>query len=212
MVHQVFKRRLRILFFLPLLAGLVICGCQALMKKMSDQLTHWQMLDEGALEDPIKAVGGDALVFVPNQESPPMTRRQLAQASADTLVSYYAPVFIQQRINTQAQKFPYPPEYDMIGEAKLRRETSGKLTSYVAGASKVYAILKRLPIDGTEHVQLTYTAWYPAHPRTKAIDVEEADIDSCVLRITLDHENAPLFYESIAACGCFHKVFVQRLD
>jgi hypothetical protein len=44
----------------------------------------------------------------------------------------------------------------------------------------------------------------------KAFDVEEADIDSCVLRLTLDAENAPLFYETIAACGCFHKVFVQR--
>jgi hypothetical protein len=44
----------------------------------------------------------------------------------------------------------------------------------------------------------------------KLIDLEEADIDSCVLRVTLDADNAPLFYETIAACGCFHKVFVQR--
>jgi hypothetical protein len=42
----------------------------------------------------------------------------------------------------------------------------------------------------------------------KAIDLEEADIDSCVVRLTLDADNAPLFYETIAACGCFHKVFV----
>jgi ribosomal protein S18 acetylase RimI-like enzyme len=44
----------------------------------------------------------------------------------------------------------------------------------------------------------------------KAIDLEKAEIDSCVLRITLDAENAPLLYETIAACGCFHKVFVER--
>ena len=61
-----------------------------------------------------------------------------------------------------------------------------------------------------DHVQLTYTAWYPAHPRMKTIDLEAADIDSCVLRVTLDAQNAPLFYETIAACGCFHKVFVER--
>jgi hypothetical protein len=84
------------------------------------------------------------------------------------------------------------------------------LKSYVAGSPKVYAIFKKLPIDGHEHVQLTYTAWYPAHPRMKAIDLEQAEIDSCVLRITLDADNAPLFYETIAACGCFHKVFVER--
>jgi hypothetical protein len=40
--------------------------------------------------------------------------------------------------------------------------------------------------------------------------VEEADIDSCVLRVTLDADHAALFYETIAACGCFHKIFVER--
>jgi hypothetical protein len=98
----------------------------------------------------------------------------------------------------------------MIGEARLRREADGKLKSYVAGPPKVYAIFKRLPIEGHEHVQITYTAWYPAHPRMKTFDVEEADIDSCVLRVTLDADRAPLFYETIAACGCFHKIFVER--
>jgi hypothetical protein len=98
----------------------------------------------------------------------------------------------------------------MIGQAHLQREADGKLKSYVSGAPVVYAIFKKLPIDGHEHVQLTYTAWYPAHPRMKAIDLESAGIDSCVLRITLDADNAPLFYETIAACGCFHKIFIAR--
>jgi hypothetical protein len=31
-----------------------------------------------------------------------------------------------------------------------------------------------------------------------------------VLRVTLDADNAPLFYETIMACGCFHKIFVER--
>jgi hypothetical protein len=168
------------------------------------------MLKEEALEDPIQAVGGDGLLFVPNDSSAPLSRKQLASAAPETLVSYYAPMFVQQRIDTRAQKYPYPAEYDLIGEARLRREPNGKLKSYIAGPPRVYALIKKLPIDGKDHLQLTYTAWYPAHPRLKAFDVEEADIDSCVLRLTLDTENAPLFYETIAACGCFHKVFVQR--
>jgi hypothetical protein len=162
------------------------------------------------MEDPIKAVGGDAIVFAPSQDCRPLQRKQLAAADSETLVNYYAPIYVQQRVDTKAQKFPYPPEYDMIGEAHLRRGNDGKLESYVAGSPKVYAIFKKLPIDGHEHFQLTYTAWYPAHPRMKAIDVEQAEVDSCVLRITLDADNAPLFYETIAACGCFHKVFVER--
>jgi hypothetical protein len=180
------------------------------MQTLSSHLTNCQMLDSTALEDPIRAVGGDGIVFVPSQDSAPLSRPQLAAANPETLVSYYAPIFVQQRVNTQAQAHPYPQEYDMIGEARLRREPDGKLKSYVAGPPKVYAIFKQLPIGGHEHVQITYTAWYPAHPRLKTFDVEEADIDSCVLRVTLDADRAPLFYETIAACGCFHKLFVER--
>jgi hypothetical protein len=180
------------------------------MKHLSDHLTHWNMLGDEALDDPIKAVGGDGVVFVPRQDDRPLSRQQLAAAPPEVLVSYYAPVFVQQRVNTRAQRYPYPPEFDLIGEAHLRREPGGKLTSYVGGQPQVYAIFRKQPVEGHDHIQLTYTAWYPAHPRMKAIDLEQADIDSCVLRVTLDAENGPLFYETIAACGCFHKVFVQR--
>jgi len=179
-------------------------GC----KLLSDRLTRWNMLDQQALEDPIKAVGGDAIVFAP-KDADPSGKAPPAGASAQELVSFYSPVFIQQRVNTAAQPHPYPPEYDQIGEARLRRE-KGELKAFVAGPPVVYAIYQKLPIGGRDHVQLTYTAWYPAHPRMKTIDLEEADIDSCVLRVTLDDQNRPLFFETIAACGCFHKVFVER--
>jgi hypothetical protein len=200
----------RALALLLLLSGLALWGCQTIKKGLTNNLTHWSMLGQEALDDPIKAVGGDGVVFTPGPDDRPLSRKQLAAAAPEALIKYYAPLFVQQRVDTRAQKYPYPPEYDMIGEAHLRRGSDGKLKSYVAGPPKVYAIFKKLPIEGHEHVQLTYTAWYPAHPRMKAIDLEAADVDSCVLRITLDSENAPLFYETIAACGCFHKVFVER--
>lgn len=202
--------RARAVGLLLLVCGFALDGCQTIKKKLSDNLTHWNMLEQESLEDPIKAVGGDGMVFLPNQDSRPLSRKQLAAADPATLVNYYSPIFVQQRVDAKTQKYPYPPEYDMIGEAHLRREGNGKLKSYVVGSPKVYAIFKKLPIDGHEHIQLTYTAWYPAHPRMKTIDLEAAGIDSCVLRITLDADNAPLFYETIAACGCFHKVFIER--
>jgi hypothetical protein len=185
--------------------GLLLCGCQVL----SDRLTRWKMLGGAAVEDPLKAVGGDGIVFAPREDKPAWGRARLARASAEELVAYYAPVFIQQRVDTQAQRHPYPPDYDHIGQARLRRE-AGKLKAFVAGPPRVYAIWEKKKIAGHDHVQLPYTAWYPAHPRMKAIDLEEADIDSCVLRVTLDADNAPLLFETIAACGCFHKVFVER--
>jgi hypothetical protein len=201
---------LRLLGVFLILSGIVLCSCQTIKQRLSAHLTHWNMLGQEALEDPIKAVGGDGIVFVPKQETSPLSRKQLAAGGPETLVNYYAPIFVQQRIDTKAQRYPYPAEYDMIGQAHLRRTTKGKLESYVAGSPKVYVIYKKLPLDGHEHVQLTYTAWYPAHPRMKALDFEAADVDSCVVRITLDADNSPLFFETIAACGCFHKIFVER--
>jgi hypothetical protein len=194
------------LVVVSLSCGLLICGCKAL----SDRLTRWKMLGNNAVEGPLEAVGGDGIVFSPRQDrAPEWGRSRLARASAQELVACYAPVFIQQRVSSRAQQYPYPPEYDHIGQARLRREGS-EFKAFVAGQPRVYAIYEKRKIGNREHAQLTYTAWYPAHPRMKAFDVEEADIDSCVLRLTLDADNAPLFYETIAACGCFHKVFVQR--
>ena len=189
------------------LAGLgIVVGCQAI----SDRLSKWEMLGQESLEDPLKAVGGDGIVFAPKPDDRPRTRTQLAACKPEELVAYYSPIFVQQRVKAAEQRYPYPPEFDLIGEAGLKRQPEGKFKAVVAGPPKVYAIYQKRPVGGADHVQLTYTAWYPAHPRMKTFDVEEADIDSCVLRVTLDSQNAPLFYETIAACGCFHKVFVAR--
>jgi len=191
--------------WLALVVGAAAAGCQAL----SHELTNWQMLGQEALDDQIQAVGGDGIVFAPPGDDRPRDRAQVATASPAELVAYYAPVFIQQRVDTRNQAYPYPSEYDRIGQAQLRREGK-ELKSVVAGPPTVYAIYERVKIDGRDRVQLTYTAWYPAHPRMKAIDLESANIDSCVLRVTLDGQNSPAFYETIAACGCFHKVFVAK--
>jgi hypothetical protein len=200
------RRKRWLLLLVPLLAWPIVEGCQAI----SDRLSRWKMLGQEALEDPIQAVGGDGIVFAPEHDSDALPRMRLAQATPQELLAYYAPVFVQQRLPPSKQSHPYPPEYDEIGEAQLRREDKGKFKAFVAGQPTVYTIYQKLGIGPHDHVQLTYTAWYPAHPRMKLIDLEEADIDSCVLRITLDGDNAPLFYETIAACGCFHKVFVQH--
>lgn len=195
------------LFALVSLLGIGLAvGCKAI----SNRLTHWTMLDQSALDDPIQAVGGDGFVFAPRLSDAPLTRKQLGAASPEVLAVYYAPIFVQQRINSQTLKYPYPPEYDTIGQARLRYDDKGKLKAYVAGDPKVYVLFKQPILEGHPHVQITYTAWYPAHPRMKGFDTEAADIDSCVVRVTLDADHAPLFYETIMACGCFHKVFVER--
>jgi hypothetical protein len=208
------RRKLWIAVVLPVLAGVFFFGCQTISQKITktlgDRLARWNMLGQEALDNPLEAVGGDGVVFAPEKDDKPWGPRQLAAASPQQLVAYYAPIFVQQRVNTAAQKYPYPAAYDEIGAACVKREANGKLKAFVAGPPKVYAIYQKRCIGSHDHVQLTYTAWYPAHPRMKMVDLEKADIDSCVLRVTLDAQNVPLFFETIAACGCFHKVFVER--
>jgi hypothetical protein len=41
-------------------------GCELI----SNRLSKWKMLDQSAMEDPIKAVGGDAIVFAPAEDRP----------------------------------------------------------------------------------------------------------------------------------------------
>ena len=150
-------RKLRGMGMVLLLGGLgclIVEGCQAL----NDRLSKWHMLGSEALEDPIQAVGGDGVVFSPRGSDAPRSRRQLAAAGPQELVAYYAPVFVQQRVNTTAQKRPYPPEYDEIGEARMRREKGTELKAFVAGLPKVYAIYETHKLGQHDHVQLTYTA------------------------------------------------------
>jgi hypothetical protein len=196
-------------------------GCELI----SNRLSKWKMLDQKTMEDPIRAVGGDAIVFSPSEEKS-VRADKLASATPAELVTFYAPILVQQRVNTTAQRRPYPPEYDLIGSAQLKRDAKGALKSTVGGEPAVYAIYQTVaigepipslrgigrdsPTGPANRVQLTYTAWYPAHPKMKAFDLEEADIDSCVLRVTLDDRNGPILYETIAACGCFHKAFVEK--
>jgi hypothetical protein len=59
---------------LVLVCGLTLYGCQTIKKRLSDNLTHWTMLGQEAVEDPIQAVGGDGLVFAPGQEGRPLSR------------------------------------------------------------------------------------------------------------------------------------------
>ena len=188
-------------------AALCSSGCQLL----SDRLTNWHMLGAEALEDPIQAVGGEGVVFAPPGQDTARSRKQLASADPQALVGYYAPVFVQQR-SQHARPRPTPtrPSTTRSARPACGATRGRKLKAFVAGRPEVYAIYEKRKIGGHDHVQLTYTAWYPAHPRMKPIDLEEADIDSCVVRVTLDGDHAPLFYETIAACGCFHKVFVER--
>ena len=123
----------------PRSAGRWPQGC----KMLSDRLTHWHMLDQEALEDPIKAVGGDAVVFAPQGDDAAARRgsarhgRRRRNWSPTTLRSSSSSAS-----TPPAQPHPYPPEYDQIGEARLRPRRQGRAEG-----------VRRRPADRVRHLR-----------------------------------------------------------
>jgi len=60
---------------------------------------------------------------------------------------------------------------------------------------------------GRVRLQIIYTFWFPARPAEHAFDVLAGDLDGLLWRVTLDESGAPLVYDSIHPCGCYHLFF-----
>jgi len=60
---------------------------------------------------------------------------------------------------------------------------------------------------GRVRLQLVYTFWFPARPAEGAFDILAGRLDGLLWRVTLDETGAPLVYDSIHACGCYHLFF-----
>jgi hypothetical protein len=84
------------------------------------------------------------------------------------------------------------------GEPVLAVDT-GQPVAYVRAAYTHFA--------GRVRLQLVYTFWFPARPAEQAFDLLAGRLDGLVWRVTLDEDGAPLLYDSIHACGCYHLFF-----
>ena len=55
--------------------------------------------------------------------------------------------------------------------------------------------------------QLVYVIWFSERPKEGAIDSYAGALDGVVWRVTLDSDGAPLLYDTVHACGCYHFYF-----
>ena len=58
--------------------------------------------------------------------------------------------------------------------------------------------------------QLVYTVWFAERPKSGALDPYGGALDGIVWRVTLDEGGAPLLYDTIHACGCYHYYFLAQ--
>jgi hypothetical protein len=70
-----------------------------------------------------------------------------------------------------------------------------------------YARLAHGRLGGSLRAQLVYAFWFPARPKDHALDLLGGDLDALLWRVTLDDDGEALAYDSIHACGCYHKFF-----
>jgi hypothetical protein len=71
----------------------------------------------------------------------------------------------------------------------------------------VYRRISHTRIGGKTYAQLVYSAWFPSRPREQLFDLLSGALDSVIWRVTLDDDGAPLIYDSIHGCGCYHLFF-----
>ena len=58
-------------------------------------------------------------------------------------------------------------------------------------------------------LQLVYVAWFSERPKSAGFSYGGA-LDGVVWRVTLDEDGAPLLYDTIHACGCYHYYYLAK--
>jgi len=74
-----------------------------------------------------------------------------------------------------------------------------------ASSPVVYTRLAWTRFDGALLPQLVYTIWFAQRPPRFAGDPLAGRLDGLVWRVTLDRDGAPLLFDTIHPCGCYHQ-------
>jgi hypothetical protein len=119
---------------------------------------------------------------------------QITEAERDLLFEAYAPAF---EIETTG-------EYDRFGPLAWR---DGPAPEVDTARPVTYRRLAYTRSHDETRVQLVYTIWFPERPKSGAADMLAGRLDGVVFRVTLGADGAPLVYDTIHPCGCYHMFF-----
>lgn len=71
----------------------------------------------------------------------------------------------------------------------------------------VYRQLSHARYQDRVLLQLNYIIWFPARPRSGALDLLGGHIDGLTWRVTLTPDGRPWVYDAMHNCGCYHLFF-----
>lgn len=135
--------------------------------------------------------------------SPDITRAGVPEGIDDNewqILKDYAPVIVQERPDSVS----YDRVIDCFGKVTAPDDQTVVIDTL---EPTVYAYARHLRIQNRPCTQLTYTYWYPEHPKLKPRDLEAGLIEGITLRITLDEHDGPITFETLYNCGCYHRTY-----
>lgn len=126
----------------------------------------------------------------------PLGIPQLEDAEIERLLAAHAPAWwIEQASDAD---LPGSPHFDR-GEPRVD-----------ISQARTYALLDYARAGGAVLPQLVYIVWFAERPHAGALDPYAGRLDGVVWRVTLAPDGAPLVYDTIHACGCYHHFFPAR--
>jgi len=93
---------------------------------------------------------------------------------------------------------------DRIGTVELNNDITAEV---ITDSANVYQHVSYTRIAGQILLQLNYSIWFPARPKTSSFDMLGGDLDGITWRVTLSPGGEPLLFDSIHNCGCYHLFF-----
>ena len=125
----------------------------------------------------------------------PLGHPMLSQLEFERLVSAYAPSFDVELAG----------DYDRFGRLRWQREAV--MPEVDPAEAAVYVQPAYTRYGESVLLQLVYTIWFPERPPRGGLDLLAGKLDGLVWRVTLAPDGAPLLYDSIHPCGCYHLFF-----
>ncbi|WP_035024666.1 hypothetical protein [Enterovibrio calviensis] len=118
----------------------------------------------------------------------------LSEAQSQQLLNHYSPIVT---VETLSQD-DLPGALELDNHSKPIVNTERPL---------IYRSVSYTRFDGEILPQLNYVLWFKARTAKGAFDPYAGELDAINLRLTLDKHGAPLIFDSIHQCGCFHMVY-----
>ncbi len=158
-------------------------------------------------------LAGRAVAYLPPADPEPYARAEVARllrraaaadplgiarpepAELERLFATFAPVWVVDEVSGDDRLGrPYWPAEALRPEVDSDHPT-------------VYRLLSYARFEGRALLQLNYVNWFPARPRTSALDILGGHLDGLTWRVTLGADGEPLLYDAIHNCGCYHLFF-----